>query len=101
MSSTNRVLTSLDAFEGSLFILDDDDISAWGYFDPAGDPSVRGQKWQILGNGLNNTIAGGNVARNDILEGEGGDDILLIQRGDDKLYGSDPYDLDDPDGLDD
>ena len=68
--------------------MDENDVSAWGYFAPPIDPDYPGDRWVITGNNLNNTIAGGNEGGNDQLEGEGGDDILLIQRGDDTLIGS-------------
>ena len=47
----------------------------------------------LNGNSLNNKLGGGNGSEADTLNGNGGDDILLIQRGNDTLNGGANFDI--------
>jgi Ca2+-binding RTX toxin-like protein len=79
MSATNKVGTN----SSETITADADDIFLWG---EAGVDT-------IIGNDLGNTIGGGNDASADIINASGGDDTLLIQRGNDTLNGGSGYDI--------
>ena len=62
---------------------DADDLFIWG----------EGGVDTLNGNGLNNKLGGGNGSESDTLNGGNGDDILLIQRGNDTLNGGANFDI--------
>lgn len=79
MSATNKVGTNA----AETLTADANDLFLWG---ENGIDTVNG-------NALNNTIAGGNDNTADTLNGLGGDDTLLIQRGNDTLNGGSNHDI--------
>ncbi len=62
---------------------DADDLFIWG----------EGGVDTLNGNSLNNKLGGGNGSESDTLNGGNGDDILLIQRGNDALNGGANFDI--------
>jgi Ca2+-binding RTX toxin-like protein len=79
MSATNKVGTN----SAETLTADANDIFLWG---ENGVDTVNG-------NALGNTIGGGNDNTADNLNGNGGDDTLLIQRGNDILRGDAGHDI--------